>query len=213
VLALAILGAFRRDPRSLDLDQLTVRHINIVDSTGQVRVMLAGSFPPRRTETAGLLFINNDGIEAGGLTYRGHQAKGDQIAAGSILTMDQYNEDQIVALQYSQRGLQKQQGLTFSDRPDTMGPALRTLYSVLDTFPSGPKRDSVRLALIAKVPPDQLWARRVFVGRDTTRTAVVNLADRTGVPRLRLSVDSLGNASITFLDAHGHVTRQITGGS
>ena len=63
-------------------------------------------------------------------TYRGHQAKDGPISAGAILTMDQYNDDQIVALQYSQRGLQKQQGLTFFDRPDTMGPALRTLYSV-----------------------------------------------------------------------------------
>jgi hypothetical protein len=51
----------------------------------------------------------------------------------------------------------------------------------------------------------------VFVGRDSAKAAVVNLSDRAGRTRLRLVVDSLGNAGILFLDANGKVVRTIPG--
>ena len=51
-----------------------------------------------------------------------------------------------------------------------------------------------------------LAARRVFVGRDRSKSAIVNLADRDGKPRLRMLVDSTGAARIEFLDPDGRVT-------
>jgi hypothetical protein len=212
LLVVVALDAFRGNPRMAQVDEITARRVNLIDSAGRVRVMLAGSFPPRRSEYAGLLFVNDDGMEAGGLTYRGHRSVDGTVVAGGVITMDQYAEDQVVVLQYNQHGVRKQEGLTISDRPDTMGQALRTLYQVLDTFPPSPKRDSVQRALIAHVPTEQLPARRVFVGRDTSRNAVLSLADRQGIPRLRLAVDSLGRASIVFLDPQGRATRTIIGG-
>ena len=56
-----------------------------------------------------------------------------------------------------------------------------------------------------------LFARRVFVGRNRARDAVVNLADPDGHTRLRLVVDSLGAARIDFLDADGTVRSSLTG--
>lgn len=103
LLGLLSLAAFKQSGDNLRLDELTVKRINVVDSTGQVRVTLAGSYPPRRTEVAGLLFVNNDGGEAGGLVYRGYKNADGQVLAGGILTMDQYNNDQIVALVRSRR--------------------------------------------------------------------------------------------------------------
>lgn len=188
-----------------------MRRIEVVDSAGRVRAELAGSFPPRRTALAGLLFHNEDGVEAGGLVYRGRRSADGRVSASGTLTMDQYGEDQVVVLAYDQDGVRKRQGLTISDRPDTMGPELRELYRVLDPMPQGPRRDSVQRVLLARVPVGQLPARRVFVGRDTGRAAVVSLADRRGAPRLRLAVDALGHASIQFLGEHGEVTRTITG--
>jgi hypothetical protein len=211
LLAIVALTASRPSARTMQLDELTVHQVKIVDSIGRVRLELAASFPPRRAELAGLLFHNQDGGEAGGLVYRGQRRSNGHVTAGGTLTMDQYNEDQVVVLQYTQDGLRKQQGLVVSDRPDTLGPALRNLYRVLDTFPQSPRRDSVQRALLAQVPVEQLAARRVFVRRDTSRAAVLSLADRRGTPRLRLVVDSLGQASIVFLDPEGRATRIITG--
>jgi len=54
---------------------------------------------------------------------------------------------------------------------------------------------------------------RVFVGRDRATSALLNLSDREGKPRLRLVVDSLGSARVEFLDAHGNATNALTGTS
>lgn len=204
------LSAFHRSGEKLQLDDLTVRSIHVIDSTGRVRLEIAGTFPPRRNDLAGILFVNNDGGEAGGLVYRGRK-EGGHVTAGGTLTMDQYNEDQVVSLQYNQDGAKKVVGLTFAERPDSIGPELGELYRVLDPMPESPRRDSIAKALMAKVPLNQRAARRVFVGRDSAKSAVVNLSDRAGNPRLRLIVDSLGNPSILFLDAAGKVVRTIPG--
>jgi len=209
VLFVLTLTAFDRSSSSRAEREITAERINIVDSTGRVRLQIAGSFPPRRTQLAGILFVNNDGGEAGGLVYRGTKQNG-RVAAGGTLTMDQYNEDQVVALQYNQDGGRKTSGLTIGERPDTMGKELSELYRVLDPMPESPRRDSIARTLIAALPANQRAARRVFVGRDTTKAAILNLSDRTGAPRLQLKVDSLGRASISFLDAGGHVVRTIS---
>jgi hypothetical protein len=199
---------FKQAQQNMKLEELTVQRINIVDTAGNVRVLLAGNFPPRRSQLAGLLFVNSEGTESGGLVYRAGKKDG-RVSAGGALTMDQYNEDQVVSLQYDQEGVRKMNGLTIADRPDTMGPELGELYRVLDPMPEGPKRDSIKKVLIARVPLDQLAAKRVFLGRDTSKSAILSLSDRAGKPRLRLYVDSVGNAKINFLDAAGRVVRTI----
>ena len=55
-------------------------------------------------------------------------------------------------------------------------------------------------------------AQRLFIGRDPDKNAVLSLADREGKPRLRLAVDSLGNAKVEFLDAAGKVTARLPDG-
>lgn len=54
-----------------------------------------------------------------------------------------------------------------------------------------------------------LGVQRLFIGRDYEKSAVLNLADRNGKPRLRLAVDSLGAARIEFLDEAGRVTHTL----
>jgi hypothetical protein len=54
-----------------------------------------------------------------------------------------------------------------------------------------------------------LAAPRVYLGRDRSRAAVLNLFDPNGRPRLRLKVDSLGSASVEFLDEQGVVTARL----
>jgi hypothetical protein len=206
LLGVLTLGGFAQPAENLRVRELTVERIHVVDPSGRARVEIAGSFPPRRTALAGLLFVNNDGGEAGGLAYRGTH-EGGRVSAGGLLTMDQYNEDQVVALQYSQDGDRRANGLTITDRPTHMGPELGELYRVLDPMPEGPARDSVKRVLLARVPLDQRAAARVFVGRDTSNAATIELKDRAGRVRLRLAVDSLGTATIAFLDSTGQGVR------
>jgi hypothetical protein len=50
----------------------------------------------------------------------------------------------------------------------------------------------------------------LFIGRNADRSAIVNLRDPNGRPRLRLLVDSLGAPRIEFLNDAGQVTYTLT---
>jgi len=208
LIGVLLFAGFKQVGENMQLKELTVEKINVVDKDGKVRVLLAGTFPPRRSKLAGLLFVNQEGTECGGIVYTGEKKDG-RVSAGAALTIDQYNDDQIVALRYDEENGTRKHGLTIADRPDRLGPEALRAYGILDTMAEGPRRDSLAQVLFSKVPPEQLAARRVFVGRDKNKSALVDLSDRRGKPRIRLMVDSLGNAAISFLDANGHVVRTI----
>lgn len=210
LLLLVIVTAFSRPSAVTRFDEITVNRVNVVDSLGRTRVVLAGGYPPRRAALAGLLFINEDGQEAGGLVYRGTVDEDGRIQAGGILTFDQYRNDQIVALQYSQDGDQKSQGLTIQERPDTLSNLLKEAYGAIENAPDAASRDSLTRHYQALIPPGDIVARRLFAGRNRLGSAVVILSDPNGQPRLSLAVDSTGAARISFLDAEGRVVREIT---
>ncbi len=204
-----IISGFIQAGKIKKFKELTVQQINVVDDKGNIRVILAGSFPPRRTELAGLLFINQEGTEAGGLVYTG-QTVDSVVSAGAVLTMDQYNNDQIVVLRYEEENGQRKHGLTIADRPDNLSPEVLAAYSILDTMPEGSRRDSIIRELFTRIPPEQIVARRLFVGRDVNKASVVELSDRKGIPRLQLKVDSLGTPVINFLNEEGAIVRSVT---
>jgi hypothetical protein len=209
LLGIVSLAAFKRSGEKLNVDEITAKRISLLDSAGHVRITIEGSLPGRRSALSGLLFHHSNGTEAGGLVYRGDRTNGE-VSAGAALTMDQYDDDQIVSLQYNQQGTTRSQGLTFVDRPDSLGPVVLGYYRTLDRMSEGPVRDSVLREMRAKAPPGQLAVRRLFVGRDTSKAATLSLSDRSGTPRLRLMVDSSGNAAIVFLDRTGKAVRTIT---
>jgi hypothetical protein len=210
ILVLLGITAFTAGRRTAVFDEITVQRINVVDSAGRERVILASGFGERRPNLGGLLFINQDGIEAGGLVYTGTRDSTGAIRAGAILTFDQYQNDQTMAIQYSHDGDRKWQGMTFQDRPDTLSDLVGEFYRAMEAAPDGAIRDSIRKVYLPKIQPRDLVARRLFVGRDRAASSVVTLSDPDGKPRLTLSVDSLGQARIAFLDASGQVTKTIT---
>jgi hypothetical protein len=75
-----------------------------------------------------------------------------------------------------------------------------------NALPEGPERDAAVKAVRAKAPPGP---RRLFVGKNTDKSATVSLADGQGRPRLVMRVNEDGAASIEFLDADGKVTQRV----
>jgi hypothetical protein len=209
LLFLTVTAFSQNRPQDL-FEEITVKRINVVDEDGNTRVILAGGFPPRRAELAGLLFINEDGIEAGGLVYRGTLDSLGNIQAGGILTFDQYQNDQIVGLEYDQSGIRKRQGLTIQERPDTLTDRVKDFYRSFEAAETAEARDSLRRHVLPQIPRRELVSRRLFAGRSFEGAALVTLADLDGKTRLRLEVDSIGQASITFIDAEGQEVRRIT---
>jgi hypothetical protein len=53
------------------------------------------------------------------------------------------------------------------------------------------------------------YAQRLFIGRDRSKSAMLQLSDPMGRARVRLRVDSLGAAAREFLDDSGRVTARL----
>lgn len=204
-----VLTAFTLQSAKQNFEEVTAKRINMVDSTGKTRVILAGEFPRPRANLAGLIFNNEDGYEAGGLVYSGKRDKDGKVEEGSILTFDQYRSDQIVALAYDHTGDEKRQGLTINDRPDTQSDLVKEMFRAMAAANTVAEAESIRRSYMLRIPGRDVVARRLFAGRDAEGSSLVTLSDPDGKPRLRLKVDKLGQASIVFLDPSGKTVRTI----
>jgi len=216
VMVFLAVAAFRQTPAQPKTDELTVQRLNVVDANGTLRLVLSGKdrMHPgvldgktidRVRPVAGLIFFNDEGDEVGGLTVTGQERDGTR-RANALLAFDQLKQDQTVAISYNEASGQRSAGLTVWDRPDTR------LSDLIDTLNAAQKiadpaaREKAIQAARATMPPSP---RRVFVGKNTDRSAAIMLADAAGKPRLNLRVDAAGAASIEFLDQDGKVIQRL----
>jgi len=213
------LAAFTKASQKPHFQEIDVERMNIVEPDGKLRMTISdaarspgwvfhGKTYPGRPKSAGMIFFNDEGEEDGGIGYGGRSVNGKVNADGGI-AFDQYNQDESVSLKYSESNGKRMQGLAVNDHADVPITEMLSRRDAILKIPAGPARDSAMKAF-AENNGHPLWAQRVFAGRDRSRSAVVNLADPQGRPRLRMVVDSTGAASIQFLDTAGHVTRTIS---
>jgi hypothetical protein len=145
----------------------------------------------------------------GGLTITGSRDSLGHYRATSSWSFDQFDQDQILTLQYIDNNGQRRTGLTVADRAD------RNIYDLVmqrDSINAIPDTAARRVAmekLMGPVNGVPLAATRLHVGRDVGKNAVVNLFDPLGRIRLRMRVDSLGRASLDFMDDRGRVTFSV----
>jgi hypothetical protein len=210
------IAAFSKANQKPHFQEIDVERINIVEPNGTLRMTLSdaarspgwvigGKLIPGRPKTAGMIFYNDEGFEDGGLIFGGKKDKDGKYSAFGHLSFDQYNQDQVINLEYSEENGIRKQGLGINDQPEMPLAEMMPKYQAAMKMPAGPARDSI-LRVISKGS-----AQRVFLGRARDKSAIVQLSDAHSHPRLRLTVDSAGAASIEFLDDSGHVSRRISG--
>jgi hypothetical protein len=155
-----------------------------------------------RTTATGMIFFNERGDEVGGLTYNG-QRVGDSYRASGGIMFDQFDQDQIVGLRYSDSGTRRSAGLHVWDRSTEV--AMADVIGILDqrSRATGAVRDSLD-AVLRAIPGMDKSAHRIFLGSDN-RTAVLMLRDVAGRPRIRMFVDSANVARLEFLNEAGEV--------
>ncbi|MCC6926853.1 hypothetical protein [Novosphingobium sp.] len=212
VAATVVLTGAARTGKFATID---VERINVREKDGTLRFVLAGrdSFPgafdhgkeidrPDRRHAAGMLFLNDEGTENGGLIWAGKRGQDGRINAGASLTFDRYGNDQTVQLLQTDSGTSDGSALIFSDRP-------------------GKPFDHAAIAAAAKLADPAArqkamsdagvgGAPRLYLGRSRDRNAVVMLQDQDGRPRLMLIVQPDGTAAIQFLDENGTPVRTIS---
>lgn len=211
---------FRQAGQRARFTEIDVERINIVEPDGKRRMVLSNRsrstgpigygrpFGYAGGTRPGIIFFNDEETENGGLTFSGKTQEGRFRATGH-LSFDQYNQDQVLYLQYIDNNGRRRMGLTVADRADVSIMDWVAARDSINQLPDGPAKDAALRRLREPRDGVPLFAQRVYVGRDTTRAAMVVLSDRNGQPRVRLQVDSLGTASLEFLDATGRVTTRF----
>ena len=217
------VAAFRQAEQKQRFAEIDVERINIVEPDGRLRMVLSNRtrsigpiykgqpFGYPGGTRPGIIFFNDEGTENGGLTFQGRRQADGTFQAGAHLSFDQYDQDQIVVLNYADNNGTRRMGLTIGDRADVSIFDLVAQRDSIMRMPEGPAREEALRRWAQPRNGVPLYAPRVYVGRDPSRSAVVDLADPLGRTRIRMRVDSLGTASLEFLDESGRVTTRLPG--
>jgi len=222
LLIVLALAAFRQEQKTR-FTEIDVERINVVESDGKLRMVISNRprsigpiykgqpFGYAGGTRPGIIFFNDEGTENGGLTFQGSRKPDGTFSAGHHLSFDQFDQDQIVVLNYSDNNGQRRMGLSFADRADVnIFDLVRERDSIM-RLPEGPERTAALERWRGPRNGVPLAAERVYLGRTLQRAAVLTLSDPNGRARLRLMVDSLGAPRLEFLDADGQVIQRLPG--
>lgn len=221
LLLVVAASAFRQQKQKFG--EIDVERINIVEPDGKLRMVISNRprsigpiykgepFGYAGGTRPGIIFFNDEGTENGGLTFSGKQGPDGRYQASSHFSFDQFNQDQVLYFNYNDNNGQRRMGFTVADRAEVdILQMVKQRDSIVAATVEGAARNAALQQWAQQRPGGRaMFAPRVYVGRDPSRNAVVNLSDPEGRTRLRLVVDSLGTPSMEFLDAQGRVTERV----
>lgn len=120
---------YGNERRTITADEITVQRINVVEPDGTPRlvisnharlpgVLVQGKERPLDRPQAGLVFLNDEGSEIGGLIFGGRKDKDGKVRdSGGSLSFDRYGANQIVQLLGVDDAEDHLVGLAVSDSP------------------------------------------------------------------------------------------------
>jgi hypothetical protein len=198
-------------------DEIQVHKLTVVGPDGTPRFVLANEervpaavvdgqeIVNRKGPAApAFLFYNQRGDECGGLLAHGELVDGS-VDAGSGLMFDQFRNDQVLGLVYSESNGRRSYGLAGWDRGDRPFTDFIERQRIIEALDDQEVRERQQRELYE----DFSAAQRFFFGRTSIGEATVLLADSKGRPRLRLVVGDDDDPRIEFLNSDGQVTYRI----
>jgi hypothetical protein len=214
-----LVRSVRSASNATEFDRIRVHRIDVVEPDGTPRLIISdrAEFPgeyfygkevarPSRNDSAGMLFINDEGTEDGGLIYGGEKKDGKPYSF-SHLSFDQYDQDQTVVVGTALDDGQKTAGISLNDMPEeAITPAMADEAERIKKMPHGKARAEAWAAFLKSYPAG---AERAALRRTADGTVGLALKDKQGRSRLELSVDTNGNPSIALLDEQGKVRKKI----
>jgi hypothetical protein len=223
--ALTIIVGARKPASNASFDQITVHRINLIEPDGTTRMVISdqaefpGSFYmgkeyPRSDRSAtGMLFVDEEGTENGGLIFGGKKDKEGIAHSWGHLSFDEYQRDQTLVMESNSDGNSRDTyySVNDDDTPWTITPEVSAEWQRVAAIPPGPARDTALKAYHAKYPGGII--NRGFFGRGRDKSVSLSLKDRQGHERLLARVAADGTPVIEFLDASGKVIRIISADS
>ncbi|MGH9711487.1 MAG: hypothetical protein ACRD37_13175 [Candidatus Acidiferrales bacterium] len=207
LLILVLVGsAFALEGERTKFSEIDVQRINIVEPDGTLRMVISDKtkFPgiivkgkeyphPDRT-AAGMLFFNDEGTENGGLIFGGAKDKNGTVSSYGHLSFDRYDQDQVFTIDAAEEGNRKRSGLSVVDDPD---------WPITDLL-AIPRSDWKKFFDTHPQPH-----QRIYLGRNTDKSASLTLKDQEGHDRIVIKVATDGSPTIQFLDQSGKVVSQL----
>lgn len=219
VAAIALLTAAKTPPTVFD--EITVGRINVREPDGTLRMVISnraqfpdtpwkgGDIPrPDRRSFAGMLFVNDEGTENGGLIQKGFVGPDGKANAGLSLTFDRFRQDQVIQLLHAEGGGRARSMLVINDESDgTQFDITQRVQRIgeIEKLEPAP-RDSAFRTMQDK---GQLANNRVLLGTTGDGASALSLADAKGRPRLMLMVTADGKPSVQLLDENGQIAKTI----
>lgn len=205
--------------RNRTFGTITARRINIVEPDGTVRLTISNraDFPgawnrgkeyprPDRREAAGMLFMSEEGTEQGGFIWGAGQLSDGSIQNHAHLSFDQYEENQIFAIDAGQEGKDKFSRITIVDQGNYPIEEKRKANEAFEKLP--PKeQDAAWDKFFATHRSD---IKRIELGRSPDGSVGLQLRDPSGQVRILLSVRPNGEPILQFMSADGNVLRELT---
>jgi hypothetical protein len=218
LLIFCVINLNNGQKKNLSVEELTAKRINIVEPNGQPRLVLSSvekspanlnhgkPFGMPGGNRGGLIFYDDEATECGGLVFSGRKDSSGKYFASGHFSFDQYNQNQVLYLQYLDDNGDRKTGLYVDDWHNSPPyPEFRRTYKEAEKLPNGSERDAKLKQLLEPANSDPAFSHRVFIGKDAAKSALINLADKKGKTRIQLIVDSIGDAKINFLDSTGKV--------
>jgi len=213
VVLILMIMALRQTNNAEHFKHIIAERLDIVDSSGQVRMAISnherqhpgtigGKELPKRDRPAGMIFFNDDGDECGGLVY-----DGDKKSASMTYSIDQYQNDQIMQIQYSQDkdagSLQRSYGLKLWDKYDSFPTVKVVAYA--DSLKKLNDTAKYNAGIKKLQQPGVITAERLFVGKNSKGEVGLFLRDDKGRPRIRIYINQQNQPIMETLDDKGEV--------
>jgi hypothetical protein len=188
-------------------DVIDVERINVLEPDGKYRLILSnrprsigpiykmkpfgyeGGVGPddlvqRRRDRRRRLHVYRKHLHRHDLDYDRRRCTKGTFSSSTHMSFDQFNQDQVLNLDYADNNGRRNIGVSVYDRSDVdihdMVEERNTIMKIADTV----ARNAALQKWAAPRTGVPLAAQRLFVGRDPSKSAVLNLSDRDGKPRL-----------------------------
>ena len=207
--------------RISEFDEIRVHRIDVIEPDGTPRLFISNrsAFPGEyyhgreskrtdRNDSAGMLFINDEGTEDGGLIFGGSRGAEGKPSSFSHLSFDQYEQDQTVVLGTALHDGVRTEGIQLNDAPlAAITPDLIAEATRIKALPHGKERQQAWSNFQKRYPA---LTERAALSRGEDGEVSLILRDQQGRSRLELTVTAAGTPGIKLLDASGKVQKEIS---
>jgi len=217
VFAVTVLSGFVNAPKTFSVEQLDVQRINVREPDGTLRLVISNTgkapgiyvknkeYPHPNRKVAGMIFLNDEGTENGGLIFGGEKSADGTASSYGHLSFDGYERDQLMALDAGQAGKASSSRLRLIDQPDFSILELLTLLDQIKDLP--PEEQAKRLADFYAMHGTP--KTRLTMGRGEDDTVGLAINDAEGRPRLVMMVAKDGTPTVKALDQSGNVVGEL----